>query len=77
MRRLLPTGEYAPGACLPAHLSPFVEEKEGDYVPPERQAQLDEQEEGEEEEVEEEDERDEKDMESGLCVSLNALHALQ
>ena len=28
------------GADLPAHLSPFVEEKEGDYVPPERQLLL-------------------------------------
>jgi pescadillo protein len=24
------------GSVLPPHLSPFVEEKEGDYVPPER-----------------------------------------
>lgn len=24
------------GSILPPHLSPFVEEKEGDYVPPER-----------------------------------------
>lgn len=28
------------GAVLPPHLSPFVEEQEGDYIPPERQAML-------------------------------------
>lgn len=35
---LLPMESYFPGATLPPHLSPFVEEAEGDYVPPERQA---------------------------------------
>ena len=60
MRRLLPTGEYAPGASLPPHLSPFVEELEGDYVPPERQAQVAEQQPGEEEGV--------TDMETGSYV---------
>jgi hypothetical protein len=38
--QLLPTADYAVGATLPAHLSPFVEEGEGDYVPPERQELL-------------------------------------
>ena len=28
------------GVTLPSHLSPFVEEKDGDYIPPERGAQL-------------------------------------
>lgn len=27
---------------LPPHLSPFVKEEEGDYIPPERQAMLEE-----------------------------------
>ncbi|CAD5223340.1 unnamed protein product [Bursaphelenchus okinawaensis] len=39
-RRLLPEQKYAPGAKLPPHLSPFVEEKVGDYVPIERIEQL-------------------------------------
>merc|ERR1719193_2439047 len=35
-RLLLPTKSYFPGSPLPPHLSPFVEEREGDYVPPEK-----------------------------------------
>jgi pescadillo protein len=37
---LLPTANYTIGAVLPPHLSPFVEESEDDYMPPERKAQL-------------------------------------
>uniref|UniRef100_A0A672RFG9 Pescadillo homolog n=1 Tax=Sinocyclocheilus grahami TaxID=75366 RepID=A0A672RFG9_SINGR len=33
---LLPVEEYFLGVTLPPHLSPFVEESEGDYVPPEK-----------------------------------------
>uniref|UniRef100_H3DEP0 Pescadillo homolog n=1 Tax=Tetraodon nigroviridis TaxID=99883 RepID=H3DEP0_TETNG len=33
---LLPVEDYFLGVTLPPHLSPFVEEKEGDYVPPEK-----------------------------------------
>uniref|UniRef100_A0A2K5MPG5 Pescadillo homolog n=1 Tax=Cercocebus atys TaxID=9531 RepID=A0A2K5MPG5_CERAT len=35
-RLLLPMAEYFPGVQLPPHLSPFVTEREGDYVPPEK-----------------------------------------
>lgn len=39
-RRLLPIDNYKPGSKLPAHLSPFVEERYGDYIPLERIEQL-------------------------------------
>ena len=39
-QRLLPSSNYAPGSVLPPHLSPFVVEKEGDYVTPEKAAIL-------------------------------------
>ena len=45
-QRLLPAAEYSPGSVLPPHLSPFVQEGEGDYVPPERQREMREDEEG-------------------------------
>lgn len=40
MRALLPTNEYLIGATLPPHLSPFVNEKRGDYVPPDKTKML-------------------------------------
>ncbi|XP_059533016.1 pescadillo homolog [Myotis daubentonii] len=39
-RLLLPVADYFPGVPLPPHLSPFVSEKEGDYVPPEKRKLL-------------------------------------
>lgn len=35
-KMLLAVEDYFLGVTLPPHLSPFVEEKEGDYVPPEK-----------------------------------------
>ena len=64
---LLPAKSYFPGNPLPPHLSPFVQEREGDYVPPEKKKLLElqsgisgdaareEEEEDEEEEGEESD----------------------
>ncbi|KAM9446194.1 pescadillo [Clarias gariepinus] len=69
-KMLLPVEDYFLGVSLPPHLSPFVEEKEGDYVPPERQKLLaiqrgekPEEEEEEDEEDEEEDDDDEEEEE--------------
>ena len=38
---MLPVEDYFPGVVLPPHLSPFVQEGEGDYVPPERRKAID------------------------------------
>ncbi|KAK3514778.1 hypothetical protein QTP70_030668 [Hemibagrus guttatus] len=75
-KMLLPVENYFLGVALPPHLSPFVEEKEGDYVPPERQKLLalqrgekpvaeqdDDDDDDEEEEEEEEDEEEEEEEE--------------
>ncbi|KAM8761535.1 pescadillo [Acanthopagrus schlegelii] len=68
---LLPVEDYFLGVTLPPHLSPFVEEKDGDYVPPEKlkimalqrgEKPAEEQEDEEEEEDgEDEDEEEEED----------------
>ncbi|XP_003974965.1 pescadillo [Takifugu rubripes] len=74
---LLPVEDYFLGVTLPPHLSPFVEEKEGDYVPPEKlkilalqrgeqpaqdqEEEEEEEEEGDEEEEEDDEEEDEED----------------
>ncbi|KAK2837311.1 hypothetical protein Q5P01_014523 [Channa striata] len=69
---LLPVEDYFLGVTLPPHLSPFVEEKDGDYVPPEKLKIMalqrgektgHEQEEDEEEEEEEEDDNDDEEEE--------------
>uniref|UniRef100_A0A8C0VRL0 Pescadillo homolog n=1 Tax=Cyanistes caeruleus TaxID=156563 RepID=A0A8C0VRL0_CYACU len=68
----LPVADYFPGVLLPPHLSPFVTEKEGDYIPPEKLKLLALQrgenpgagnEESEEEEEEEEEEEGGNDKE--------------
>lgn len=69
---VLPVEDYFLGVTLPPHLSPFVVEKDGDYVPPEKlkimalqrgekPAQGQEEEDEEEEEGEEEEEEEEED----------------
>nr|SVE75097.1 EOG090X05E6 [Daphnia dolichocephala] len=73
-RVLLPVEDYFIGASLPPHISPFVTERLGDYIPPERQVLLalergealpnrqeKEEEEEEEEEESEDDSSDEDD----------------
>jgi len=78
-RMLLPAKSYFPGNPLPPHLSPFVVEREGDYVPPEKKKllelqsgisgdeereEVDSDEEEQEEEEDQEDEEDEEEEES-------------
>lgn len=67
---LLPVEDYFIGVTLPPHLSPFVEEKEGDYVPPEKlkimalqrgEKLANEQEEDNDEEEEEDEDEEEED----------------
>lgn len=71
---LLPVEDFFIGVTLPPHLSPFVEEKEGDYVPPEKlkiiamqqghkPANEDEDYENDEEEEQEEEEEEDDDEE--------------
>ncbi|NWI14168.1 PESC protein, partial [Crypturellus soui] len=64
----LPVADYFPGVLLPPHLSPFVTEQEGDYIPPEKLKLLAMQrgeQPGEESEEEEEEEEEENDEEEG------------
>uniref|UniRef100_A0A1A8QQ42 Pescadillo homolog n=1 Tax=Nothobranchius rachovii TaxID=451742 RepID=A0A1A8QQ42_9TELE len=69
---LLPVEDYFLGVTLPPHLSPFVEEKEGDYVPPEKlrimalqRGEKPAQEQEEEDDEEEDDDEEEEEEEGG------------
>uniref|UniRef100_A0A4W5QEE3 Pescadillo homolog n=1 Tax=Hucho hucho TaxID=62062 RepID=A0A4W5QEE3_9TELE len=72
----LPVEDYFLGVTLPPHLSPFVEEKDGDYVPPEKlklmalqrgekhgkiQEEEEEEDEDEDDDDDEEEDNDEED----------------
>ncbi|WAR01398.1 PESC-like protein [Mya arenaria] len=66
-RMLLPVKDYFMGETLPPHLSPFVVEQEGEYVPPEKQALVNRQrgiDSGIEEEEEDSDIEDEEEEEA-------------
>ncbi|CAH2294928.1 pescadillo homolog [Pelobates cultripes] len=79
-RLLLPVADYFPGVLLPPHLSPFVQEKEGDYVPPEkhrllalqRGERIEEEEEEEEEDKKLREMEDRKSAEKKLNVKVTA-----
>uniref|UniRef100_A0A8D0DXZ1 Pescadillo homolog n=1 Tax=Salvator merianae TaxID=96440 RepID=A0A8D0DXZ1_SALMN len=60
----LPVADYFPGVMLPPHLSPFVSEKEGDYIPPEKLKLLALQRGNEPEDSDQEDEEKLKKMET-------------
>ncbi|OWF44823.1 Pescadillo-like [Mizuhopecten yessoensis] len=62
-KTVLPVEDYFIGAVLPPHLSPFVEEQEDDYIPPERLALLSRQDGGEDSGVGEEDEQNDDEEE--------------
>ncbi|CAG8526236.1 8907_t:CDS:2 [Paraglomus brasilianum] len=72
-RRLLKVGLYRVGRRLPPHLSPFVESKEGDYLPTIVQEVESEEEEEEEEEIEQAEEEGEETEEESSSLEEDEL----
>ncbi|MBN3304288.1 PESC protein, partial [Amia calva] len=77
-RLRLPVEDFFAGVTLPPHLSPFVQEKDGDYVPPEKlnmlalqRGERTERAESEEEEEEEEEEDSEEEEEGSEDEELD------
>lgn len=61
--KLLPVEDYFPGVLLPPHLSPFMKEEDGEYIPPEKLSRLFEEGDENVEEVEYEEEEEEEEEE--------------
>ena len=76
-RALLPVQNYFVGAKLPPHISPFVEERPGDYVPPEKLALLGLNNEDDAEEVESDNEDFTKKQQSDEEETVTALKSIQ
>lgn len=64
-QQILPVNDYVPGAILPPHLSPFVEEEEGDYIPPERKQLLEKEKESLRQDAEVDDEEEDGEVTVG------------
>nr|XP_056715291.1 pescadillo homolog [Euleptes europaea] len=67
-RLCLPVADYFVGVLLPPHLSPFVTEKDGDYIPPEKMKLLALQRGEEPEDDSEEEEEEDEDATEGSEV---------
>ncbi|XP_077418134.1 pescadillo [Vanacampus margaritifer] len=83
-KMVLPVEDYFIGVNLPPHLSPFVDEKEGDYVPPEKlkimalqKGEKSAQQNDDDDEEEEEESADEDDDDEEEKVQENKLKKME
>ncbi|KAL0979714.1 hypothetical protein UPYG_G00188630 [Umbra pygmaea] len=84
-KMLMPVEDYFIGVTLPPHLSPFVEEKDGDYVPPEklkllalqRGEKLGQEEEEEEDAEDDDDEEEEEDEDEEEMIEEKNLKKME